>query len=303
MSDTEHTDDHKQEALNNRDNILQSISETLKNSRFDQSISLKNVEKTLHIRQIYLQAFESGDWSALPGEMYDIGFLRQYAKHLGCNIDELINQLKLNQYALTKPAIYPDPPIAPSKKWVIACAIGFLILLIAFNVFKSQPTPLPSQMLQKQTQNIPQKVKSIEANKPKMTQQDAAPASSPTPEASVQAKPTKLEQHTDVPAQVATPPIAQKKPTNTQHHYQFTAVLDKVWLQIYSVKPHTLLREALLHMGQSIHLDAQEPLSITCGNLPALEVRMDQKLILQAGSIAKNKQVVHDFLLHPTDKP
>ena len=304
MSDTgsEQIENHEEASVISRESLRQSIAEKLKHARLNQSISLRDVEKTLCIRQSYLQAFESGDWSALPGEMYDIGFLRQYAKYLSCDIDELIKQLKLAPQPLTKPITYPDPPIAPSKKWMIICGITLLILLIVFNIFKPQPTLLPSHILQNKVQKVSTENKPVESNEPKAIQQDVYTSKQPHLE-QVSTKPEPLKQDTKIPAQVATPTTQKHTDSNIQHHYQFTALLDKVWLQIYSVPDHRLLREALLRMGQSIHLDARKPLSITCGNLPALEVRMDQKLILQAGSVAKNKQVVHDFLLHPVAKP
>lgn len=299
MSDTEqNSTPDQEETQRSREDTQHTIAEKLKNSRLDQNISLQDVEKTLNIRRSYLEAIESGDWSNLPGEMYALGFVRQYAKHLNCDLKNLLNELKLNPYALTKPLTYPDPPIAPSKKWMIACAIAFVVLLIAFNVFQSQPTKLPSQILQEQgqTQTSP-------------NEQEQAVS---IPKASANILPTpvppavKVAPATTTNTQATTPTntTSIQKPTpqvNQVHRYQFTAVLDKVWLQIHSVNNHALLREALLQKGQSIQLDSEQALSITCGNIPALEVQMDGSPIIKAGSASQSKQVVHDFILQTPD--
>lgn len=66
----------------------------LRQVREKAEISLYKVEDSTKISIRYLQAMEKGDFTALPGRTYAIGFLRAYSKYLGLDDDTLVEVYK-----------------------------------------------------------------------------------------------------------------------------------------------------------------------------------------------------------------
>jgi len=316
--------------IETREDTLQFIANTLKNKRLDCSISLRDAEKELNIRMYNLQAMESGDWSAMPEDVYAISFLRQYAKYLKCDINASIEKLKSNDYTLNKPITFPDPPVAPNRKWMYISLVGLIGLFIAFNVIRQQtPSPLPSQMLQKSAQMVTphqpsssqpetSKMVATDTSKPLQTNTPSKPASTdhgnikasaPIPAANTTAntalkatKPsTALVANTTPsasPVTTTTTQVSTQGSANVKHDYIFSARTGDVWLQVYQLgKNKKILREALLKQGQHLSVTSDQPLSITCGKPSALEISMDGKIVVAVGTMTKTKRVVRNFLL------
>ncbi len=72
-----------------------SIGETLRSAREAKGINLQQAEEDTKIRKKYLQALEEEDYERLPGRVYAKGFLRNYAKYLGLNQEEILMEFKL----------------------------------------------------------------------------------------------------------------------------------------------------------------------------------------------------------------
>ncbi|MDQ6995609.1 MAG: helix-turn-helix domain-containing protein [Mariprofundaceae bacterium] len=297
-----------------REKTLQYVAEILKNKRLDCSISMSDAAKKLNIRIQYLQALESGDWSPMPGDVYALGFLRQYAKYLKCNINDDIDKLKSNQYSLNKPVTFPDPPVAPNRKWMIIFLVALIVSFILFNVLNQQKSSLlPSQILQEDAAILNEKLivsehKNIqeppivsklssgsEASPVKVKKSSSdvliVPNNKPTPPK----QDDKVKNNTQPSTAPSTQNQAKKK---MMHDYVFTARSDDVWLQIYQQgKTGKPLREALLKLGQSLKLTSDHILSVTCGKPLALEISMDSHIVVASGSMAKTNQVIRHFIL------
>ncbi|MDR2006141.1 MAG: helix-turn-helix domain-containing protein [Acidaminococcales bacterium] len=71
------------------------VGELLRDERERQGITLRDIEAATSIRLRYLQAIESSDYSALPGNVYAKGFVRNYAITLGLNETEFVGMYKL----------------------------------------------------------------------------------------------------------------------------------------------------------------------------------------------------------------
>ncbi len=74
--------------------VHDSIAETLRLARKEHGQDLRTVAQVLRIRYAYLEAIEEGDFDALPGIAYAIGFLRTYAEFLGLDGEEIIERYK-----------------------------------------------------------------------------------------------------------------------------------------------------------------------------------------------------------------
>lgn len=65
------------------------IGNTLKEARESRGISLETAEEYTKIRRKYLEALEEENFDILPGKVYVKGFIKNYAKFLKLNADEL----------------------------------------------------------------------------------------------------------------------------------------------------------------------------------------------------------------------
>ncbi|MDT8377112.1 MAG: helix-turn-helix domain-containing protein [Mariprofundaceae bacterium] len=275
-----------------REELLQELSGCLKRAREAQELSIEEIALSLKLRVVYLHALESGSWDEMPGQVYAIGFLKQYADYLNVDVSESVELLKTGQYVLTKPLTFPDAPLAPNKTWVIVAALAFIVLFILFNLFDdSNPdrvSPLPGKS-------------EIPSSGPPLTQESAIPAPAETG-ASITEKPAA---ESGPSAEAAGPKpsaeAAEDEPSDTTatHHYRLTAVGADVWLQLFSPdEPPLLLHEALLRPGESMKIDHASPfLLLTCGNPTALQIEIDDRLIFAAGSLGEADRVLRNFRL------
>lgn len=72
----------------------QSIGADLRAARLARGESTKDVAHQLHLREVYIEAIESGNFAVLPGVVYAVGFLRSYARYMRLDADELIQRFK-----------------------------------------------------------------------------------------------------------------------------------------------------------------------------------------------------------------
>lgn len=70
------------------------IGEALKQAREKKKLSLAEAENETKIRSRYLEALEAEEFKILPGDVYTIGFLRNYATFLGLDANAIVAQLK-----------------------------------------------------------------------------------------------------------------------------------------------------------------------------------------------------------------
>ncbi|MCG0278339.1 MAG: DUF4115 domain-containing protein [Thermanaeromonas sp.] len=70
------------------------IGEVLRRAREEKGITLREAEEATKIRLKYLDALEREEFAQLPGRVYAIGFLRNYARYLGLEWQELVEELK-----------------------------------------------------------------------------------------------------------------------------------------------------------------------------------------------------------------
>jgi cytoskeleton protein RodZ len=91
------------------------IGELLKAGRDARNLSLGEVSKALHIREIYLKALEDNAFDVLPSLTQARGFLKLYATFLGLNSQELIASLSPAPVAVQSEKTIPiKPEIKPS---------------------------------------------------------------------------------------------------------------------------------------------------------------------------------------------
>ncbi len=267
---------------------LKDIGRQLRKARKAHGESLDDLVRELKLRKVYFQALEKGNWDALPDEVYAVGFLRQYAAHLGLDIDVDIKRIKNRQYKLTRPMTFPDPPIAPSRRWAWITGACFIVLFIVFNVFNYTdddtnsiiPVPPPLQIQPEPAVIAPAAVQPDAQPEPHMA--DAAK------DASAVASKTASK-------------IVLDETLRPLHSFRFDAIDDAVWLQVYLPDADGLMigelrKEVLLQPGHHITLD--EPVNhlwLTTGNAGALQISVDGNIVHAAGTLGDIGKVLHDY--------
>ncbi|MDQ6971911.1 MAG: DUF4115 domain-containing protein [Mariprofundaceae bacterium] len=315
------------------------LGKRLVQAREARELGLNEASEQLRIRKAYLQGLESGDWKALPEEVYAMGFLRQYAALLGVDISQDMEALKSGEYRLTKPFTMPDPPISMNRTWALAAGICFLLLLILFNVVgdgekEMSPPPPPAlentpadttlmpPLLTEQADTRPSTpdtgTDTVGATDRVETATDshpgeAMPARHMKHSTAAPDKTTPVEKKTTpTPAQQAPEPTVDTAVSFTQassgrvtgHSYHLTAVDADVWLQLHHADG-SLAKEALLRAGQTLRLNIKDDiLLLTSGKPRALLISIDGQSIARAGTLGEAGKVLRDYRLQlPSSVP
>jgi transcriptional regulator with XRE-family HTH domain len=71
---------------------LASFGEELRREREIRGISLKEIADSTKISKRFLEAVERNDHRTLPAPVFTRGFIREYARYLGLNADEIVNR-------------------------------------------------------------------------------------------------------------------------------------------------------------------------------------------------------------------
>src|SRR6476619_3122331 len=71
---------------------LASFGEELRREREIRGISIKEISDATKISKRFLDAIERNDHKTLPAPVFTRGFVREYARYLGLNIEEMVNR-------------------------------------------------------------------------------------------------------------------------------------------------------------------------------------------------------------------
>jgi len=112
---------------------VEKIGDVLRNTRQVKGISLREVEEATKIRQRYLEALENSDYEQIPGRVYALGFLRNYARFLGLDAQELIERFKA-EYPV-KEDLQPVEEIGSSIHGLASRKKNLLLLILGVFIF------------------------------------------------------------------------------------------------------------------------------------------------------------------------
>lgn len=80
--------------------VLRVIGKALRTCREEQGLSLGDVAHILKVRRLYLQYIEDGDTSEIPGTVYYLGYLKEYATFLGLDEKEFTRYCQQDEFFL-----------------------------------------------------------------------------------------------------------------------------------------------------------------------------------------------------------
>lgn len=122
---------------------MASLGEFLKSERESRGILLEDIAKETKISLEFLTALERDEFTGIPGEIFVIGFIRNYSKYIGINEEDAVNlyktqkiedDLKLDkiyQMNLKKRVIYRK------SFWSILTIVFILVIIILFSIMRS----------------------------------------------------------------------------------------------------------------------------------------------------------------------
>lgn len=95
---------------------------------------LRAVAQTLRIRLAYLQAIEQGQFEALPGATYAVGFIRAYADYLGLDSDAILQTFRAGTSDMRSRSDL-DFPVAPAEgKFPSAMTMWVSLVLVVATI-------------------------------------------------------------------------------------------------------------------------------------------------------------------------
>jgi len=103
------------------------VGRLLRDQREAKGLGLGDIEKSLRIRQVHLEAIEEGRFDKLPGAAYIPAFLRAYAAHVGLDPEKV-----LTAYHLSGPVPIKRPMTLPADFPVVdrRAPIGLAVLTV-----------------------------------------------------------------------------------------------------------------------------------------------------------------------------
>src|SRR5206468_6455539 len=102
---------------------LASFGEELRREREIRGISLKEISDATKISKRFLDAIEHNDHRTLPAPVFTRGFVREYARYLGLNAEEMVTRYKyaaagdarIEQSEHLERLVNPSAPIVPKS--------------------------------------------------------------------------------------------------------------------------------------------------------------------------------------------
>ena len=73
------------------------IGDLFREARLGKGLTLEQVADETNISKHFLQGIESDDFSDFPGEVYSLGFIRNYAEFLGLDASAMVEIYRSNE--------------------------------------------------------------------------------------------------------------------------------------------------------------------------------------------------------------
>ena len=152
----------------------------MREAREAKGLSVEQVAAETRIPQRHLETIEAGDFTALPSRTYAIGFSRTYARTLGLDVQEILDQVRAelaeaDGSAVERPAKFEpgDPARVPGRGLAWFAALAAVLLLGGIYAFYSSyfapgmgPAPLQDPQAQVAANEVPAAAQPTQAAQP-----------------------------------------------------------------------------------------------------------------------------------------
>jgi cytoskeletal protein RodZ len=93
----------------------------LRNRRLRAQVTLESISESTRIATRFLNAIENGDYATLPGGVYNTSYIRQYARAIGYDADEILTHYREATAPVEPARALPEArPLGIGKRfWVL----------------------------------------------------------------------------------------------------------------------------------------------------------------------------------------
>jgi cytoskeleton protein RodZ len=269
---------------------LESFGARLKREREQRKVTLDDISLSTKIGTRFLRALEEEHFEQLPGGIFNKGFVRAYARHLGMDEEQTISDYLVASGAaqpekmleeapqLELPPAEPEPPVAARIPWgMLAVALLLVALGFALWGFRSREKPVIPAVVTAPADNKPSSPAPATPAIPKL----AAPESSAAVAANARA----------TPAQPPAAAAVNQGPAPGAFVVSITA-RENSWLTI-TADGKQIMNEILVAPGEK-SVEGQKEVVIRAGDVGALEFSFNGKKLPIQGDYDEVKTLVFD---------
>lgn len=239
------------------DEEAQSFGNWLRQQREVREITLREIADASKISFRYLEAFEQDRFDVLPAGIFARGFLRQYARYVGLDGDDVVNRYLSAQQSLEPEEDGPEAAAGATRRnnhWLITVLLVLALLialaLVALAGFYSE-------------------------RKRQGNESDQTRSSAPAPSQAVGSppRPDPVAAPTQEPARgLPAETVETSSPSPAPLQVEL-AVTENCWAVIRVDGQRHLQRE--LTTGERLSLEAQDAVVLTLGNAGGVQVRVN----------------------------
>ena len=122
---------------------MESLGKYLKKERETKKISLREISKSIKVREQFLKAVEEDRYDLLPSPTYVKGFLAAYAKSIGLDPNEVILRYEnvLKEESISYPEVPPEQKTLWNKRYLWLMGGGIVVGLVVIYFLFCQPSP------------------------------------------------------------------------------------------------------------------------------------------------------------------
>jgi cytoskeleton protein RodZ len=117
-----------------REELPGAIGRLLRETRESYQQDIATVAQQLRIRSVYLRAIEEGNYQALPGSTYAVGFVRTYAEYLGLDPLELVRRFRDEAALVNRKTqlVFPVPTAEAKVPSGAILLVGLFVAVLAY---------------------------------------------------------------------------------------------------------------------------------------------------------------------------
>ena len=283
---------------------MTSVGETLRAERLKRNLALDQISRELKISPRFLDAIESSDFDKLPGGVFTKSFVRQYARLLGLDEEELAGEVQrvlepvpaIQQHAALKPSAEAAFHVPKMEEWesvgerrirwsgsLSAAAFLVVVLLICSGVYTWLQRPRNTTAETAAVQPAPQRQTPAQQPPAQVASQPSAPqtasAAEPQP-----ASPAVSPVQATIPAADTTTKVAGTEGGGAVR-VELTAA-EPVWISVRADGKYAF--SGTLEANQSRTVEAADSIVLRLGNAGGVNITFNGKPI---GAVGPKGQV------------
>ena len=274
--------------------LLENFGESLKKSRQEKGLTPKDVAEATRIPAHIIEDLESGNESRMPAPVYVKGFIRAYARELGLDEEQLLQEYGDSRVLEGEPlslAVSIGTEKPSSHLAVLVLALVFAVLLLAGGYYFFYKSEEPTAQI------TPEPVVRVEPVKKEVLKQEEEAAS-----AAIEEAPAGQESDSQPESAVSSEPAPVKEEikkagvepedpavTGGGHTLEVLAT-EETWLRIYI--DDEKIAQYLLRPGQTMSWQAKNQFKLRLGNAGGLKVVLDGRPLPPLGISGQVKEVI-----------